>query len=61
MSPTARIGMELSISSMCNKMTFTTHSMSCTISYIYSRTSRIQFTNPTSLAVSLGALLFQVQ
>ena len=58
--PTALIGVEISIRSMRYKLILTTNYTCYTISYIYSRTSRIH-TNSISLAVSLGVLLSQVQ
>jgi hypothetical protein len=59
-TPTALIGVEISIRIMRYKLILTTNYTCYTISYIYNRTSRIH-TNSTSLAVSLGVLLSQVQ
>ena len=57
MAPTA-IGVDINFSSMRYKMTLTPNYISYTISYIYR--SHIQFSH-SSLAVSLEALLSQVQ
>jgi hypothetical protein len=57
MAPTA-IGVDINFSSLRYKMTLTPNYISYTISYIYR--SHIRFSH-SSLAVSLAALLSQVQ